>query len=110
PVAYAPRAVEIADSTVSTSIGQDASSSSILSTQDQEHSLIISQGVEELPKTPLFNDDPLLKFLHENLTSQGLSLNVRPSYPPFKLTGRWTKDHPIENVIGDPSRSVSTRK
>ncbi|GKE86245.1 retrovirus-related pol polyprotein from transposon TNT 1-94 [Tanacetum coccineum] len=24
--------------------------------------------------------------------------------------GRWTKDHPIANVIGDPSRSVSTRK
>ncbi|GKF55154.1 retrovirus-related pol polyprotein from transposon TNT 1-94, partial [Tanacetum coccineum] len=23
---------------------------------------------------------------------------------------RWTKDHPIANVIGDPSRSVSTRK
>ncbi|GJW09499.1 retrovirus-related pol polyprotein from transposon TNT 1-94 [Tanacetum coccineum] len=24
--------------------------------------------------------------------------------------GRWTKDHPIANVIGNPSRSVSTRK
>ncbi|GKD11075.1 retrovirus-related pol polyprotein from transposon TNT 1-94 [Tanacetum coccineum] len=24
--------------------------------------------------------------------------------------GRWTKDHPIANVIGDPSRFVSTRK
>ncbi|GKE68718.1 retrovirus-related pol polyprotein from transposon TNT 1-94, partial [Tanacetum coccineum] len=40
PVATAPRVVEIADSPVSTSIGQDAPSLSIPSTQDQEHSLI----------------------------------------------------------------------
>ncbi|GJZ73461.1 integrase, catalytic region, zinc finger, CCHC-type containing protein [Tanacetum coccineum] len=47
PVAAAPRAVEIADSPVSTSIDQDAPLSSIPSTQDQEHSPIISHGVEE---------------------------------------------------------------
>ncbi|GKB48688.1 uncharacterized mitochondrial protein-like protein, partial [Tanacetum coccineum] len=28
----------------------------------------------------------------------------------FKLLSRWTKDHPIANVIGDPSSSVSIRK
>ncbi|GJR60857.1 retrovirus-related pol polyprotein from transposon TNT 1-94 [Tanacetum coccineum] len=33
-----------------------------------------------------------------------------PSHTPFEVIGRWTKDHPIANVIGDPSRSVSTRK
>ncbi|GKC25652.1 retrovirus-related pol polyprotein from transposon TNT 1-94, partial [Tanacetum coccineum] len=48
-VAIAPRAIEIADSPVSTSINQDAPSSSIPLSQDQEHSLIISQGVEESP-------------------------------------------------------------
>ncbi|GKE03375.1 retrovirus-related pol polyprotein from transposon TNT 1-94, partial [Tanacetum coccineum] len=74
-VAAAPRAVEIADSLVSTSIDQDAPSSSIPSTQDQEHYLIISQGVEESPKTPLFHDDPLQEALHEDLTSQGSSSN-----------------------------------
>ncbi|GJS24882.1 retrovirus-related pol polyprotein from transposon TNT 1-94 [Tanacetum coccineum] len=74
-VAAAPRAVEIADSPVSTSIGQDAPSSSIPSTQDQEHSPIISQGVEESPKTPLFYDDPLHESLHED--SQGSSSNVK---------------------------------
>ncbi|GJW13356.1 retrovirus-related pol polyprotein from transposon TNT 1-94 [Tanacetum coccineum] len=83
PVAAAPRAVEIDDSPVSTSIDQDAPSSSIPSTQDQEHSPI---------------------------SSQGSSSNVRPSHTPFKLIGRWTKDHPIANVIGDPSYSVSTKK
>ncbi|GJT44156.1 retrovirus-related pol polyprotein from transposon TNT 1-94 [Tanacetum coccineum] len=48
PVVVAPRAIEIADSPVSISIDQDAPSSSIPSIQDQEHSLIISQGVVDL--------------------------------------------------------------
>ncbi|GKB39389.1 retrovirus-related pol polyprotein from transposon TNT 1-94 [Tanacetum coccineum] len=72
PVVAAPRAVDIANSPVSTSIDQDAPSI--------------------------------------NLTSQGSSSNVRPSHTPFELLGGWTKDHPIENVIGDPSRSISMRK
>ncbi|GJX02440.1 retrovirus-related pol polyprotein from transposon TNT 1-94 [Tanacetum coccineum] len=109
-VAVAPRVVDIADSPVSTSIDQDAPSTSITSTQEQEYSLIISQGIEESPKTPQFHDDPLHESLHEDSTSQRSSSNVRPSHTPFELIGRWTKDHPIENVIGDPSRSVSTRK
>ncbi|GKE74201.1 hypothetical protein Tco_1536242 [Tanacetum coccineum] len=81
--AVALRAVNLANSPVSTSIDQDAPSSSTLSTQKQEQSPNISQGFEESPKTPIF---------------------------PFEHIGRWTKDHLIANVIGDPSRSVSTRK
>nr|GEX33557.1 retrovirus-related Pol polyprotein from transposon TNT 1-94 [Tanacetum cinerariifolium] len=48
--------------------------------------------------------------LSTNSTSQGSSSNVRPIHTPFKSLGRWTKDHPLANVIEDPSRSVSTRK
>ncbi|GKC45241.1 retrovirus-related pol polyprotein from transposon TNT 1-94 [Tanacetum coccineum] len=79
----APRAVDLADSPVSTSIDQDAPSSSTPSTQQQDQSLNISQGS---------------------------SSNVRQTHTPFEHLGKWTKDHPIENVIGDPSRSVSMRK
>ncbi|GJT57487.1 retrovirus-related pol polyprotein from transposon TNT 1-94 [Tanacetum coccineum] len=43
-------------------------------------------------------------------TSQGSSSNVRQLHTLLEHLGRWTKDHPIANVIGDPSRSVSTRK
>ncbi|GJU94896.1 retrovirus-related pol polyprotein from transposon TNT 1-94 [Tanacetum coccineum] len=45
-----------------------------------------------------------------NSTSQGLSSNVRPTHTIFEHLGRWTKDHLIANVIGDPSCSVSMRK
>ncbi|GKD98641.1 retrovirus-related pol polyprotein from transposon TNT 1-94, partial [Tanacetum coccineum] len=75
PVVAAPKAVDLADSHVSTSIDQDPSSTSIPSTQDQEHSLIISQGFEKSPKIPHFHDDRLHESLNEDSTSQGSSSN-----------------------------------
>ncbi|GJT70911.1 retrovirus-related pol polyprotein from transposon TNT 1-94 [Tanacetum coccineum] len=107
--AAAPRAEVLADSPVSTSIDQDAPSTSIPSSQEHEQSPIISQGFEESPKTPTFHDDPLNESPQDS-TSQGSSSNVIQIHTPFEHLGRWTKDHPIANVIGDPSRSVSTRK
>ncbi|GKE57723.1 retrovirus-related pol polyprotein from transposon TNT 1-94 [Tanacetum coccineum] len=84
-VAATLRVVDIADLLMSTSIDQDAPSTSIPSTQEQEKSPIISQGVEESQKTPHFNDDPLHETLHETSTSHGSSSNVQPSYTPFEL-------------------------
>nr|GEU73350.1 copia protein [Tanacetum cinerariifolium] len=109
-VVAAPRAVDLADSLVSTLIDQDAPSASIPSIQKQEHSLRISQCFKETPKTPTFHNDPLNESLHEDSTSQGSSLNVLQIQTLFKHLGRWIKDHLIANMIGDPSRSVSTRK
>ncbi|GJT77655.1 retrovirus-related pol polyprotein from transposon TNT 1-94 [Tanacetum coccineum] len=83
-----------------------APSTSNPSIQEQEQSLIISQGVEESLKTPHFHDYPL----HEDSNSQASLLNVRSSHTPLELLGKWTKNHLLVNVIGDPSRSVSTRK
>ncbi|GJT86641.1 retrovirus-related pol polyprotein from transposon TNT 1-94 [Tanacetum coccineum] len=97
PVAVAPRAIDLADSPMSMLINQDAPSTSIPSTQDQEHSPIMSQGFEESPKTPHFHDDPLHESLHEDSTSQGSSSNVRPTHTPFESLRRWTKDHLIAN-------------
>nr|GEV69444.1 hypothetical protein [Tanacetum cinerariifolium] len=107
--AAAPRAKVSVDSPVSISISQDAPSISIPSSQAQEHSLIISQGFKESPKTPTFHDDPLNESLQDS-PSQGSSSNMIQIHTPFEHLGRWTKDHPIANVIDDPSRSVSTRK
>ncbi|GJT67689.1 retrovirus-related pol polyprotein from transposon TNT 1-94 [Tanacetum coccineum] len=71
----APRPVDPASSPLSTTINQDAPSTSNPSTQEQEQSPIISQGVEESPKTPHFHDDPLHESLHEDSTSLGSSSN-----------------------------------
>ncbi|GKA26582.1 retrovirus-related pol polyprotein from transposon TNT 1-94, partial [Tanacetum coccineum] len=101
----APRPVVLFDSPVSTFIDQDPPS-----TQEQEQSPNISQGFEESPKTPIFHDDLLNESPHEESTSQGSSLNMRQIHTPFEHLGRWTKDHPIANVISNPSRSISMRK
>ncbi|GJW13475.1 retrovirus-related pol polyprotein from transposon TNT 1-94 [Tanacetum coccineum] len=110
PKAAALRAGVLADSPVSTSIDQDAPSTSIPSSQEQEHSLFLLSRFEESPKTPTFHDNPLNESPHEDSTSQGSSSNVRKLHTLLEHLGRWTKVHPIGNVIGDPSRSVSTRK
>ncbi|GJT75370.1 retrovirus-related pol polyprotein from transposon TNT 1-94 [Tanacetum coccineum] len=81
----AQRYADPTSSSVSTSIVQDAPSSSNPSTQEPEKSPIISQGVEESPKTPQFHDDPLHETLHKDSTSQGSSSNVRPSYTLLDL-------------------------
>nr|GFA82186.1 retrovirus-related Pol polyprotein from transposon TNT 1-94 [Tanacetum cinerariifolium] len=99
-------AVDLANAPVSTSINQDAPSASIPSTQEQTHSPKISQGFEESPETPTVCDDPV----HEDSTSQGSTSNVRQTHTLFEHLNRWTKDHPIANIIDDPSRSVSKRK
>nr|GEY62181.1 putative ribonuclease H-like domain-containing protein [Tanacetum cinerariifolium] len=65
-------------------------------------------GVKESPKTPTFHDDLLNETLQDS-TSQGSSSNVIQIHALFEHLGRWTKDHPIANVIGDLSCSVSTR-
>ncbi|GKD35287.1 hypothetical protein Tco_1250796 [Tanacetum coccineum] len=79
--------VNLADSPVSTSIDQDAPSSSTPSTQEQEQSPNISQGFEESPKTPIFRDDPLNESPHEESTPQGSSSNVRQTHTPFEHLG-----------------------
>nr|GEZ93766.1 hypothetical protein [Tanacetum cinerariifolium] len=87
----APEPAESTGSPSSTTVDQDAPS-------------------PKSPKTPTFRDDPLHESLHEDSTSQGSSSYMRQTHTPFELVGRWAKDHPIANVIGNPSRSVSTRK
>ncbi|GJU39208.1 retrovirus-related pol polyprotein from transposon TNT 1-94 [Tanacetum coccineum] len=66
-VANAPRVVDLADSPVSTSIDQDATSTSIPSTQEQEHSLIISQANKNMM---IFQMDVKMDFLNDKLKEE----------------------------------------
>nr|GFC23373.1 hypothetical protein [Tanacetum cinerariifolium] len=38
------------------------------------------------------------------------SSNMHTFYQPYPSEHRWTKDHPLEQVIGNPSQSVRTRR
>ncbi|GKA96058.1 retrovirus-related pol polyprotein from transposon TNT 1-94 [Tanacetum coccineum] len=109
PIVVAPCVVDIVDSPSSTTIDLVVPSSSTSSTNQQQKSSIISQGVEEPIPNAQF-DDPCHEPLHDVSTSQESSSNTQSSYSPLELIGRWTKDHPLVNVIGNMSRPVSTRK
>ncbi|GJX39768.1 hypothetical protein Tco_0253071 [Tanacetum coccineum] len=101
-IAATPRAVDIAGAPSSTFIDHDAPSTSSSSTSQQQKSSIISQGVEEpIPNAPF--DNPCHEPLHEISTSQESSSNGKSSHPPLEMIYKWTKDHPLENMIGNPS-------
>ncbi|GJU05415.1 retrovirus-related pol polyprotein from transposon TNT 1-94 [Tanacetum coccineum] len=60
---------------------------------------------DSLVSTSINLDAPLT-----SSTSQESSSNVRQTHTIIEHLGRRTKDHPIANVIEDPSRSISMRK
>ncbi|GJW38945.1 hypothetical protein Tco_0064790, partial [Tanacetum coccineum] len=65
--------------------------------------------LDQLSKTPHPSINPVAGVpSSEQSTSGDVSL-AEPTQPPDHLR-RWTKDHPLDNIIGNPSRHVSTRK
>ncbi|GJV27478.1 putative ribonuclease H-like domain-containing protein [Tanacetum coccineum] len=123
----APSATEInaqvvpPGTSLSTTITQDAPSTSASSSTSDIHHPVQHQEIAEEPThedTPINHD-----VLHpsHNLdtgdpgSAQSSSGNVNSAepnqvnYPPDHLR-RWTKDHPLDNIVGNPSRPVSTRK
>ncbi|GJV04867.1 hypothetical protein Tco_1338436 [Tanacetum coccineum] len=64
-------------------------------------------------KIPLYCDNKsaiALCYNNEVLNSiRGTNYQLADIQPPDHLR-RWTKDHPLDNIVGNPSRLVSTRK
>nr|GEY84119.1 hypothetical protein [Tanacetum cinerariifolium] len=81
------RAVDIAATPSSTTIDQGEPSSSTSATNQQQQSLIISQGVEE-PIPNAHFDDPCQEPFHDVSTSQESSLNVQSSHSPLDMIGK----------------------
>ncbi|GJV31615.1 retrovirus-related pol polyprotein from transposon TNT 1-94 [Tanacetum coccineum] len=108
--AAALRAEVLADSPMSNSIVRMLPQQVILITRTCTVSISSLKVLKNTPKTPNIPYNPLNESPQEDSISQGSSSNMRQLHTPFEHLGRWTKDHPISNVIGDPSRSVSTRK
>ncbi|GJR28451.1 hypothetical protein Tco_1104683 [Tanacetum coccineum] len=105
PTAVAQRLADPIGSPSLISNDQNAPSTSVLSTQELVKSPTISLVVVEMNQTSHF-DEPCHEILHYYSTS--------PSAKLFQtlggILGKWIKDHPLSNVIGNPSRSVSTQK
>ncbi|GJW29222.1 retrovirus-related pol polyprotein from transposon TNT 1-94 [Tanacetum coccineum] len=106
----------------STTIDQDTPSPSHSPSSSALQSPSFHQGVaaespfmEDNPFVPIDNDHFINVFApdprSEASSSGDLSLTESP-YVSQTLhhLGKWSKDHPLDNIIGNPSRLVSTRK
>ncbi|GKF82629.1 hypothetical protein Tco_0244285, partial [Tanacetum coccineum] len=100
---------------LSTMIAQDAPSTSASSSTSDMHHPVRHQGIAE---EPTHEDSPINHdVLHPSLnpvtgepgSAQSSSRNVNSAEPnqvnqPPDHLRRWTKDHPLDNIIGNPSR------
>ncbi|GKA23928.1 retrovirus-related pol polyprotein from transposon TNT 1-94 [Tanacetum coccineum] len=118
PEVAAPEPVVSTGTPSSTLVDQDAPSPSTSQTPQESPSHVISPGAKEsdhgIEVAHMDNDlsfgIPIQEPSSEKSSSQVVILNnVHSLNQPPEQISKWTKDHPIDNVIGDPSRPVSTR-
>nr|GEX47216.1 hypothetical protein [Tanacetum cinerariifolium] len=89
----APEPIALTGSPSSTTVGQDTPS----------------------PNVAYMNNDPFFIIsILENISEASSSSNVIPTVvhtaaPNSEHVNKWTKDHPLDNIIGELERPVSTR-
>nr|GFA50992.1 hypothetical protein [Tanacetum cinerariifolium] len=102
----------------STTVDQDAPSSSKSLTPTEIQSSVILQevGNDNLDiEVAHMGNDPLLGVPIPEVTFEKSSStaspqsNVQPNHPMTYHNSKWIKDHPLNNIIGQLSRPVSTR-
>ncbi|GKD44655.1 retrovirus-related pol polyprotein from transposon TNT 1-94 [Tanacetum coccineum] len=113
PVVEAPAPVESTGSPSSTTVDQDAPSPSTSQTTPQSQSQAIPLSAEEeshnlevahMSNKPYFDILILETISEESLSSDVISATVHPNSPISEHPIKWTKDHPIQNIIGELSR------
>nr|GEV48756.1 putative reverse transcriptase domain-containing protein [Tanacetum cinerariifolium] len=119
PVIIAPKPAVSIGTPSSTTIDQDAPLTSTSETPPETLSPVIPLGVEEANhdiEVAHIDNNPFVEFLIPEPSSEESSTQVvipkhvhSINQPPGHLN-KWTKDHPIDNAIGDHSRLVSSRQ
>ncbi|GJR41036.1 retrovirus-related pol polyprotein from transposon TNT 1-94 [Tanacetum coccineum] len=118
PIKEAPALVESTASPSSTPVDQDAPSLSTSQTTPQSQSQTIPLCAEEeshdLEVAHKSNDPYFGIPIPETVSEESSSLDVIPTNvhsnaPISEHLSKWTKDHPLQNILGDPSRPVSIR-
>nr|GEY69717.1 Gag-Pol polyprotein [Tanacetum cinerariifolium]GEY70401.1 Gag-Pol polyprotein [Tanacetum cinerariifolium]GEY70433.1 Gag-Pol polyprotein [Tanacetum cinerariifolium] len=133
---YVTSSVEVSDNSAANSLDKDhtSSSSSIVVDQDDAPPIVVSskEQVVTEPNSPVLNEvadefvqedivdfdghmfhnaqqTPKVDVAESSSTYQDPS-NMHQFYQQHRLIDRWTKNHPLEQVIGDPLKPVMTRK
>ncbi|GJY31952.1 putative ribonuclease H-like domain-containing protein [Tanacetum coccineum] len=118
PEVVAPEHAVSTGSPSSTTVDQDAPSPSNSHTTQETQTPIISHDVEEdnhdIEVAHMGNDPYFGIPIPEVASDQSSSSDVIHTIVPLdhqvsEHNSKWTKDHPLENIIGDLDRPVSTR-
>ncbi|GKD47506.1 retrovirus-related pol polyprotein from transposon TNT 1-94 [Tanacetum coccineum] len=117
PDAVAPEHAVSTGSPSSTTVDQDAPSPSNSHTTPETPTPIFSHDVEEdnhdIEVAHMGNDPyfgiPIPEVSSDQSSSDVIHKIVHPDHQVSEHTSKWTKDHPLENIIGALDRPVSTR-
>ncbi|GKC86664.1 putative ribonuclease H-like domain-containing protein [Tanacetum coccineum] len=118
PEVPAPVLVVSTGSPSSTSVDQDAPSTSTSQTTLESPSHVISPDAKEadhdidiahMDNHPYIDPQIPEPSFEESSSQVVIPNNVHSINHPPEHISKWTKDHPIDNVISDPSRPVSIR-
>nr|GFA34506.1 retrovirus-related Pol polyprotein from transposon TNT 1-94 [Tanacetum cinerariifolium] len=113
-----PLQAESTDSPSSTTVDQDAPSPSKSQTTPETQSSFIPQYVEEdihdievehMGNDPLFGVPILEVISAQSSSTVSPHTNLQSDHQIPQHNSKWTKDHPLDNIIGQLSRPVSTR-
>ncbi|GKD34168.1 hypothetical protein Tco_1249677, partial [Tanacetum coccineum] len=117
-VKEAPAPVKSTGSPSSKIIDQDAPSPSTSQTTLQTQPQIIPISAEEeshdlevahMSNDPYFGIQIQETISEESSSSDVISSTMHSDAPISEHLSKWTKDHPLQNIIGDPSRPISIR-
>ncbi|GKB66908.1 retrovirus-related pol polyprotein from transposon TNT 1-94 [Tanacetum coccineum] len=106
------------DSPSSTTVDQDAPSPSNSQTTPDTQPPVIPNDVEEdnhdievahMGNDPYFGIPIPEVPSDQSSSSDSIHTNVPPDHQISEHNNKWTKDHPLENIIGELARPVSTR-
>ncbi|GKD24599.1 putative ribonuclease H-like domain-containing protein, partial [Tanacetum coccineum] len=102
----------------STNVDQDAPSPSHSQTTPETQPPVIPNDVEEYNhdiEVAHMGNDPYFGILNPEIpsdqssSSDSIHTTVHPDHQIFEHNSKWTKDYPLENIIGELARPVSTR-
>ncbi|GKD47059.1 putative ribonuclease H-like domain-containing protein, partial [Tanacetum coccineum] len=113
-----PVLADLTGSPSSTTVDQDAPSLSNSQTTPEIEPSVIQNDVEkdnhDIEVAHMGNDSyfgvpiPEVSF-DQSSSSDSIHTNVYPDHQISERNSKWTKDHPLENIIGELERPVSTR-
>ncbi|GKE93426.1 retrovirus-related pol polyprotein from transposon TNT 1-94 [Tanacetum coccineum] len=105
---YVTSSQEVSDNSAANTLDNDhtSSSSSIIVEQDDAPP-IVSSSEEQIVTEP---NSPVLNEVADEFDLEYDPSNMHQFHQQHRSIDRWTKNHPLEQVTGDPSKPVMTRK